>query len=86
MPSKQQIRESSEQVNQKTKQLLDIRTAPVSFPAKDLPLYYDISYILALKLAKTEPFGFRFGEKRLFVNRDKFINWMDRRSETRENT
>jgi hypothetical protein len=80
MPSKLQIRESSEQVNQKTKQLLDIRSAPVSFPAKDLPLYYDISYILALKLAKTEPFGFRFGEKRLFIHRDRFIQWMESRT------
>jgi hypothetical protein len=75
MKQNQRLQQSKEQ----EKQFLDINTAPFTFPAKDLPKYFDISYVGALKLAHTENFGFRCGEKKLFIFRDKFITWMDQK-------
>jgi len=71
----------SVQLKEQEKQFLDIKTAPVIFLAKDLPKYLDVSYVGALKLAHNENFGFRCGEKKLFIYRDKFIEWLDQKSE-----
>ena len=73
--------ERVQQPKEPEKQFIDIKTAPFTFPAKDLPKYFDISYVGALKLARTENFGFRCGEKKLFIFRDKFIAWMDKKCE-----
>lgn len=62
------------------KQLKDITKASYIFPAKSLPEYHKISYVAALKLARTENFGVRNGKK-LFIIRDKFITWLDQKSE-----
>ena len=69
------------QLKEQEKQFLDIKTAPFIFLAKDLPLYFDISYVGALKLAQNENFGFRCGTKKLYIHRDKFIEWLDQTSE-----
>lgn len=65
------------QLTEQEKQFLEIKTAPFIFPAKDLPRYFDISYIGALKMARTKNFGFRCGAKKLFIYRDKFIDWLE---------
>jgi len=59
------------------RQFLDIKTAPFIFQPKDLTKYFRISYVGALKMARTENFGFRCGAKKLFIYRDKFIEWLD---------
>lgn len=69
------------QLKEQEKQFLDIKTAPFIFLAKELPLYFDISYVGALKLAQNENFGFRCGTKKLYIHRDKFIEWLNQTSE-----
>jgi hypothetical protein len=65
----------------KEKTIDDICTAPRDFPLKDLTRYSFLPYKSLWMIAKKENFAYRVGSKLIFVNRDRYIAWINSQCE-----